>query len=116
MATTTFITIPERAGAFGLPLTLVPTPNENPVTVTIGGGVPLTTTFVTVSGTNNLVSAAQGGVISLVSPVRILSSVGRAWPGVVTKRFVFMPEPTVPLLLGTGMASLILIGRRRMKR
>jgi hypothetical protein len=116
MVTTTFITIPERGGILGVPLTLVPTTNENPVTVTIGGGVPMTTTQVGFGGTNSLISAMQGGVVSLVSPIRITSSAGRSWPGVVTKRVVFMPEPTMPLLLGSGVAGLLLIGLRRVRR
>ncbi len=64
-------------------------------------------------------SAAQGsGVVSLVSPVFISTSLD-AFPVVPTfARFTihFIPEPGTLLLVGSGIAGLAIIGRRRMNK
>ncbi len=64
-------------------------------------------------------SAAQGsGVLSLVSPVFVSTSLD-AFPVVPSfARFTihFIPEPGTLLLVGSGIAGLAIIGRRRMKK
>jgi hypothetical protein len=45
----------------------------------------------TVAGTNDLLPASQSEQLSLVSPIRILSSCGFSRPGFATEPFVFAP-------------------------
>jgi hypothetical protein len=72
---------------------------------------------VNVGGTQNLASSAAGGVVTLISPVRIDAS-ALGWPtlpGVFRQSFKFVPEPGTVLLLVSGAAGLVALGRRRMK-
>ena len=73
---------------------------------------------VTIVGTNNLASASSGGTVTLVSPIRVNAAVfgiGNL-PGLMRKTFVFVPEPGTMLLLASGAAGLVLIGRKRMRK
>jgi hypothetical protein len=74
---------------------------------------------VTVNGTNSLLSAAstQGGMITLISPIRVNTGnlVGRI-PALVKKKFVFVPEPGTMLLLVSGAVGLAVVGRKRMRK
>ena len=103
------------------------THSETVKTFTVGGGwlstnpsnAIKTLATVTISGTNNLASASQSGTVTLVSPLRIQTgplNVGTL-PGIIRKKFVFgdVPEPGTMLLLVSGAAGLIFIGRKRMK-
>jgi hypothetical protein len=77
-----------------------------------------TVATITLSGTNQLASASSAGQVTLVSPLRIDTgplSVGNI-PGVITKTFVFVPEPGTLLLLASGAAGLVMIGRRRSRK
>jgi len=136
--TTNVISLPNRVptggqqvgpqgGPVGVGVTLRPTSQERVSTFTISGGfrglANLTATpevrgTVTLQGTNNLQSASGAGTVSLISPLRIDTGplgLGRI-PGFVETRFVFAPEPGTLLLLASGAAGLVLIGRRRSKK
>jgi hypothetical protein len=74
----------------------------------------LTTTVVTFTGSNGLLSAGQSGRVSLVTPIRITGGINA--PGVAIKTFSFVPEPDIALLLGCGVVGLLLLGRSRIRR
>lgn len=80
--------------------------------------VPLEVHTVTLSGSNQLLSAASGGAVTLVAPVRIDTSafiLGRV-PGAAEMRLTFVPEPGTLLLLMGGALGLLALGRRQMRR
>lgn len=126
--TTNIIQVIGRSGGIttGVGVTLAPAGTENVRTFTTGLGfrstaptAPLSTqATVTLGGTNVLASASFGGMVTLISPLRINTGalgVGNI-PGVFAKKFVFVPEPGTVLLLVSGAAGLVFIGRKRMKR
>jgi hypothetical protein len=125
--TSNVISLPNRSPAVtGLGITLEPTSMEVVKTFTTGGGFVTsnptgqleTRATVTISGTNSLASASQAGQVTLVSPLRIDTgplNVGNI-PGKVKTTFVFAPEPGTLLLLASGAAGLVLIGRRRTRK
>lgn len=109
----------------GVGVTLAPAGTETVRTFTTNNGfrstmatAPLSTQgTVTLGGTNILASASAAGQVTLISPQRINTgalAVGNI-PGVWKKTFVFVPEPGTVLLLVSGAAGLIFIGRKRMK-
>lgn len=125
--TTNVIQILDRPGGIvtGVGVTLAPSGTEDVRTFTTLNGfrstmatAPLSTqASVTLGGTNILASASFGGMVTLISPLRINTGalgVGNI-PGVFRKKFVFVPEPGTVLLLVSGAAGLIFIGRKRMK-
>jgi hypothetical protein len=126
--TTNQITIPERGNAVGVAFTLQPTPNENPRTPTTGNGFVSThltpsiaprveIATITTTGTNNLASASQTGSVTVIAPLRIVTgSIAGTLPGATDLHFEFVPEPGTLLLLVSGAAGLVLIGRRRMRK
>jgi hypothetical protein len=64
-------------------------------------------------------SAAQNsGVIQLISPLEIMVSLGGSTfvPGFSTLKMHFVPEPGTLLLIGSGVAGVVLLGRKRMKK
>jgi PEP-CTERM motif len=64
-------------------------------------------------------SAAQGsGVVQLVSPLLINTTIPASsfLPGFGILTLHFVPEPGTLLLLGTGVAGLALVGRKRMRK
>lgn len=83
-------------------------------------GNPLKTVHtITMTGTNGLASASAAGTVTLISPLRIQTgplNVGTL-PAIARKKFVFgnVPEPGTMLLLVSGAAGLVFIGRKRMK-
>jgi hypothetical protein len=123
--TTNVISIPSRP-AIGVGVTLKPAGTEEVKTFTTGLGFVTdhpgatnleTLATVTLEGENNLASSTLNGTVTLISPLRIDTGpldVG-AIPGVFTKTFAFVPEPGTVLLLVSGAAGLIFIGRKRMK-
>jgi len=82
-----------------------------------GPGLVLARNTVNVSGTNNLASSAVGGTVTMVSPTRIDTGPLGAGiiPGVFRQTFKFVPEPGTVLLLVSGAAGLVALGRKRMK-
>jgi hypothetical protein len=85
--------------------------------------VESTTTFTTgfIHGpASNTNSAAQaGGVVQFVTASVVLTSLdppNDRQASIVFARFKFIPEPGMLLLLGSGVAGLVLLGRSRMRR
>ena len=59
-------------------------------------------------------TAKEGGVVQLVTPIRMTSGFTVAPIGIIaTLRVVLVPEPGTALLLGTGVIALAWMGRRR---
>ena len=85
--------------------------------VSTNGGLPLEAHTVTISGSNNLASASQSGMVTLVAPLRVDTgpavSGGIPLTGKMTLSFV--PEPGTMLLLVSGAVGLVLLGHRRMR-
>lgn len=115
------ITTGPRAGQTGIGFTLQITPFEDSVPTASGENgvvavaVAGTTSFTTASG------APTPGVnqVTLIAPVHIDASTLTSNPpvpglGVQTLRYV--PEPGTMLLLGSAVAGLLVVGRKRMKR
>jgi hypothetical protein len=64
-----------------------------------------------VSGTTT--TAKEGGVVQLVTPVRVTTNLGLDMDLIGTLRVVLVPEPGTGLLLGAGVIALAAMGRRR---
>ena len=106
------ITNGTRAGITGVGFTLVASVNEN-FLLLLENGV----TVVTVAGTTSF--AGVSPKVTLVSPVHINASTVTGNPplpgaGLMVLRYV--PEPGTMLLLGSAVAGLLVVGRKRMKR
>ncbi len=127
--TTNVIKMPGRGGITGVGVSLQPAGSEEVQTFTVGGGFKTSATGaallvlheLTVAGTNSLSSASAGGMVTLIAPLRIAFAdpfdLG-VLPGMVSKKFVFaaVPEPGTVLLLVSGAAGLVILGRRRMRK
>lgn len=86
--------------------------------VSTGGGLPLEAQTITLSGSNNLLSASQSGTVTLVAPIRVNTtpSVSGRIPLGARMSLSFVPEPGTMLLLVAGAVGLVVVGRRRMRR
>lgn len=107
------ITNGTRAGATGIPFSLSATINESTTVITENG-----VSQVKIEGTDSLSGTAPGQV-TLVSPTYIDagSATGRGpIPGASFMQIVFVPEPGSMLLLGSAVAGLLVVGRKRMQR
>ncbi len=62
------------------------------------------------SGTTT--TAKEGGVVQLVTPVRVTTTLGSGIDFIASLRIVLVPEPGTGLLLGAGVIALALAGRR----
>jgi hypothetical protein len=60
-------------------------------------------------------TARTGGAVSLVTPVRVISDAGQAFPMFARLTVRFVPEPSVLLLLGSGIAALAVMGPGRVR-
>jgi hypothetical protein len=69
--------------------------------------------FTTVGYDNR--TAAGGGLVKLVAPGGLMSTLGGNLPIFVTMFLDFVPEPGTPLLLASGIAGAVILGRRRMR-
>jgi len=67
-----------------------------------------------VSGTTT--TAKEGGVVQLVTPVRVTTTLGSGMDFIGTLRIVLVPEPGTGLLFGAGVIALAAKVRRRLKR
>jgi hypothetical protein len=126
--TTNVISMPGRGGVTGVGVLLAPAATEEVKTFTTNGGFITsnpggnleTLASVVVGGDSDLTSASAGGTVTLISPLRVNTGpLGvNNIPGVVTERLVFaaVPEPGTVLLLVSGAAGLVLIGRSRMRK
>jgi hypothetical protein len=124
--TTNIISIPGRGGVTGPAVELFLTPDEagtNKVFTTAGGftstmtlGVTSTVMTVQFGGTQNLASSVVGGTVTMISPTRVNTGpLGQGTiPGVFRQTFTFVPEPGTVLLLVSGAAGLVALGRKRM--
>ena len=71
---------------------------------------------VTLSGANSLTGGGEGQV-TLITPLRVNTGVvAGTIPGYIAETFVFVPEPGTLLLLASGAAGLVMIGRRRSRK
>jgi hypothetical protein len=121
--TTNLIQMPGRANGpeTGVGVTMRPNATEEVRTFTTGLGFVTSQTgplmvlaTVVVSGSNTVSSASQSGMVTLVSPMRIdTGALVGVIPGVIIKKFTFIPEPATALLLVSGAAGLVFIGHRR---
>ena len=84
----------------------------------VGTGAVVVRNTVNFSGTNNLsTGTAVGGIVTMISPTRVNTGpLGQGTiPGVFRQSFKFVPEPGTVLLLVSGAAGLVALGRKRMK-
>jgi hypothetical protein len=63
------------------------------------------------SGTTT--TAKEGGVVQLVTPVRVTTTLASGMDFIGILRVVLVPEPGTGLLLGAGVIALALAGRRK---
>ena len=120
IATNVFqITNGARVGVSGVGFTLQGTVNENSDLVEENG-----VTQVSVHGTTSFETDANTvnpGVnqVTLVSPVHINAGTvtgNPPLPGMAMESMRYVPEPGTLLLLGSAVAGLLVVGRKRMKR
>jgi hypothetical protein len=107
---------------FGAPWTIGLASIKNVTTETPNGAI--TTYTKTIQGfahgpASGSTTAAISGVLQVVTPALIWTSLGepdtwQAWTFEV--RLHFIPEPSTLLLLGPGIAGLLLLGRHRIRR
>jgi hypothetical protein len=83
------------------------------VSITTTTGVVTAQGFVHGPASNTSSTAKPSGVIQLVTPSLIFSTLGPPIPVMSTLRLHFTPEPGELLLLGTGLAFLATVARRR---
>jgi hypothetical protein len=111
-----------KLSVWGAPWTIGLAQMRNVTTETPNGAITTYTKTLTgfahgpASGTTS--TAAISGVLQVVTPVLIRTSLGApdTWQAVwVELKLHFIPEPGLLLLLGSGVAGLVLLGRSRMR-
>ena len=94
-----------QVSLFGRPWAVKATPSTFPVNFFVHGPA---------SGTTS--TAQPGGEVVLVTPAKIHSNLSQDNVGVLTQLTVrFIPEPGTLLLLGSGVAGVLLLGRNRIR-
>ena len=81
----------------------------NGVPLTTANGAPLQTT-----GYDNR-TAGGLGMVKLVAPAGLMSTLGGDFPLFASMTLTFVPEPGTLLLLGSGIAGLAILGRRKQR-
>ena len=66
------------------------------------------------SGTSS--TANQSGVVQLVTPARVITTINGTTPLFAILRIHFIPEPGTFLLFGSGVVAMGIAGRRRVKK
>jgi hypothetical protein len=115
-STAGFIKVSAVAAAWTLgvaSVTAIPTLNGGTSTVTVQGFV-----HGPASATSNTASSVGSGVVQVVTPIRVTTSLPPpsdvlALLGIL--KLHFLPEPGLVLLIGSGVAGLLVIGRHRMR-
>jgi hypothetical protein len=74
-----------------------------------------------IHGPASLTASSTGvasGVMQLITPLEIMVSLGGSTfvPGFSILKIHFVPEPGTLLLIGSGIAGVVLLGRKRMKK
>jgi hypothetical protein len=87
----------------------VASPTVGGVPITDGYGAPIQTT-----GYDNR-TPGGAGVVKLVAPAGLMSTLGGNLPLNVIMTLNFIPEPGTLLLLGSGVAGLAILGRKRQR-
>jgi hypothetical protein len=107
------VTVQHASWTIGQPVLTIHTPNSAITTPTLPGGFAHGPASLTSS------TAQTSGVVQLVTVSKVFTSLSAAIPelpmiGVLTLHFV--PEPGTPLLLGSVVAALAILGRRHGRR
>jgi len=104
------------SGAVALGITAIGASWQAGVAKITGGGkaTPKGAKTVTVAGKNNLTPGGAGS-LTLVAPGKVYTTIGADAfiPSPAFMTLTFVPEPGTLLLLGSGIAGLALIGRKR---
>jgi hypothetical protein len=110
-----------KISALANPWTIKSTVLTN-VQATIGGALGTVTAFGFAHGPASQTSstATEGGVVQLVTAVRVTTNIGGSGPPddamFATLRILFIPEPATFLLFGSGVVAMGIVGRRRAKK
>ena len=123
---TNVISVPGRGGATGVAVEMGLNATEGAsakVISTMGGftstgtGMEVVRNTVNFGGMKNLASSAVGGTVTMISATRVNTGPLQQGiiPGVLKQSLKFVPEPGPVLLLVSGAAGLVALGRRRMK-
>lgn len=83
------------------------------VSITTTTGIVTAQGFVHGPASNTSSTAKPNGVIQLVTPSIIFSTLGPPIPVMTTLRLHFTPEPGELMMLGAGLAFLLTVARRR---
>jgi hypothetical protein len=110
------------AGAFALQVTVTghqwTTGAAQVAGITTGGDDPTTDPYVntvTLAGYDNR-GADHAGTLQLVTPIRILTNAAGNLPGFGIQTLTFVPEPGTLLLIGSGIAGLAIVGRKKLRK
>ena len=107
------------ANAMGITITVIGqgwttgTATVTGVTATTPSTAVINTVFAT--GSDNR-TAGHAGTVTLVTGFQAITNVAGTLPGFAIQSLTFVPEPGTLLLLGSAVAGLAILGRRRMRK